>query len=208
MSFVHHHVVICCAGLASEGNCRGLCPFPNSWRSLSSQLPLQKGWFGMQIVQIGPGVCVWLLSEWHYFCISIFIFTFPSVLRCSIAIVPSEAPLRSPEKTLSSPEINQLRTMCPVKLSLLDHGRAQMSLVFAKEILALRTKCIFTFEAQAALSDSVNQKHTSAHILEWLFAVSYSMNVQKITLRVMLTVQIEKYNCLFARAGLVDDGRC
>lgn len=35
MFFVIHHLVICCAGLASEDSQRGLHHFPNFWRSLS-----------------------------------------------------------------------------------------------------------------------------------------------------------------------------
>lgn len=75
--------------------------------------------------------------------------------------------------SVSSPEINQTRTVCPVKSSLPDHG-CNVD-VFAKEILALRTKYIFTSEAQAALSHSINLIHTSAHIMKLHFAVSYCM---------------------------------
>lgn len=100
-----------------------------------------------------------------------FIFTFPSVLRCLIAIVYTETP--SDPISVSSPEINQTMTLCPVKSSLPVHGSSVD--VFAKEILTLRTKCIFTSESQAALSHSIILTHTSASIMKLPFAVSYCM---------------------------------
>lgn len=42
--------------------------------------------FGMQVLQVRGFFPLSLLSEWLCFCISPFISTFPSVLRCSIAI--------------------------------------------------------------------------------------------------------------------------
>lgn len=79
--------------------------------------------------------------------------------------------------------------------------------VFAKEILALRTKYIFTFEVQAALSELI--RNTQVHVF-WsgFLLVFIQWMCYKVIFIVMLSVQIENYNCVFARAGLLDDGRC
>lgn len=171
MFFVYHHIVICCAGL-------------NLWRQLERSLSLSRILEISELWAFPLERTVWntncssqvffplyLLSEWHYFCISLFIFTFPSVLRCSIAIVPSEAPEGS--VSLPSPEINQPRTTSSE--TIITWSCLQRN-VFAKEILALRTKYIFTFEVQAALSELIS--NTQVHVFWSGFLLFfYSMNV-------------------------------
>lgn len=51
MFFVDHHVVICCAGLASEDSWRGLHAIPNFWTSLS--FPSRRDSLGCRLFRSG-----------------------------------------------------------------------------------------------------------------------------------------------------------